>query len=359
MPHKCTFSALPIPLWPAAHKVAWETACSPGGLFAPPKRCDRWAKASWRKARTGYGVWLDWNDRQGILEASSTPASLATPDRVEHYITDLQASRSPYTCVARIEGLHDALCAMDPKGDYGWLANARDHLRASAYPVRSKVARLRMAWDIEAMGFKLMQEAESTPGLPALKRALMFRDGIAIALLIHRPLRMKNFVALKLGKHLLGPSGVDEIVIAGAEMKNGTPFEASIPDHLKAPLLRYLAVHRPTLLARANLFGQARPASEPTELWISSEGRPIDQGAFSRRIKRRCLERLGADLTPHLFRDVAVTSLIVDSPESARLSKSVLGHNDPHTAEKHYNQASMLLASRRYGAMLEHLTSKP
>jgi hypothetical protein len=42
----------------------------------------------------------------------------------------------------------------------------------------------------------------------------------------------------------------------------------------------------------------------------------------------------------------------IDQPNLMRISATLLGHNNYLTGEKHYNQAHMLEASRRFGAAI-------
>jgi hypothetical protein len=58
---------------------------------------------------------------------------------------------------------------------------------------------------------------------------------------------------------------------------------------------------------------------------------------------------------PHLFRDCLLTSVAIDQPDLMKISPALLGHSNARTGEKHYNQARMLDASRRYGATIFEL----
>ena len=63
----------------------------------------------------------------------------------------------------------------------------------------------------------------------------------------------------------------------------------------------------------------------------------------------------GTAVWPHLFRDCLLTSLAVDQPELMRISATLLGHQSSITGEKHYNQARMLDASRRFGRTVSEI----
>ena len=80
--------------------------------------------------------------------------------------------------------------------------------------------------------------------------------------------------------------------------------------------------------------------------------------SISNMIKRRTVKAFGVDLCPHLFRDCAVTSMVRDAPASARLTRDLLGHASLDVANKHYNQALMVDASRRYTTTIESLLER-
>jgi integrase/recombinase XerC len=200
-----------------------------------------------------------------------------------------------------------------------------------------------------------MERAETEQGLSLFKRALMFRDGLAIAFLIRRPLRLRNFAAIKIGIHLIGDD-FDKITFGATEMKSKRPFEAAFPTNLQQPLHRYLRVYRPHLLALGStLTATDGSLARETALWISREGRAVDPGAFSKSITRRTRAAFGRDLTPHLFRDASVTTLIRDAPASALLTKSILGHGSIDITYNHYNQAQMIESSRRHADLVAAL----
>ena len=149
-----------------------------------------------------------------------------------------------------------------------------------------------------------------------------------------------------------GQAGGDGSV-ARDEMKGKRPFEADFPPALLAPLNFFLDVYRPYLLT----LGSEGLPDAAGRLWISNEGRPMDDQSIRNAIKKRTRQAFGRDLTPHLFRDASVTSLIRDAPSSARLAKSILSHQTLEMTNKFYNQAQMVETSRRHAQLIEQLLS--
>jgi integrase/recombinase XerC len=125
------------------------------------------------------------------------------------------------------------------------------------------------------------------------------------------------------------------------------------PPTLLDPLNIYLDVYRPYLLT----LGSEGSPDATGRLWISNEGRPMDDQSIRNAIKKRTRKAFGRDLTPHLFRDCSVTSLIRDAPSSARLAKSILSHQTLEMTNKHSNQSKMVETSRRHAALIGQLAN--
>lgn len=362
MPHnRKPYSAhcTPILDWPIAHQEAWNSAFKKHGLFAKPNAAIKWRKHSIDKTRKGYGVWLHWSLTRSVLAAdviaNSRPEELVTRDHVQAFVDDLINSASPMTVYNRVQELYDTIVNITPhlpKAHWAWLRAAWQNLRNDAVPVRNKLLRLKEADQLEILGLKLMREAEAAPkrnhrrreGLTDIQRALMYRDGLMIALLIRRPFRIKNFYSLSIGTNFLIEDAGISFAFQAIEMKGkrsmAVPFPANLLPHLK----RYIEHYRPILLTAS-----AKAKGEPIDaLWISRDGTALTQGPVRVAIYNRTEKEFGVRIPPHWFRDSAVTTLIRDKPESAKITGAILGHADHNIVQKHYNQSQMIHASRRH-----------
>ena len=249
---------------------------------------------------------------------------------------------------------------MERERDWSWLLLAVKRLRSHARPVREKLPRLQPAEVVEKLGFDLMRRADNERDQSPFKRSLMFRDGLAIAFLIRRPLRLRNFAGIKIGTHLLGQD-LANIAFPASEMKSKRPFEAAVPYNLRPLLHQYIEIYRSYLLSLAPAKAEADLRTcdwTRNALWISREGRAVDPGSFSKSIARRTRIAFGRDLTPHLFRDASVTTLVRDAPSSALLTKTILGHGSIDITNNHYNQAQTIDSSRRYAEALSRLMQR-
>ncbi len=179
----------------------------------------------------------------------------------------------------------------------------------------------------------------------SLKQALAYRDALMLAFLATRPLRVKNFTGLELGKHLIRAEDSWLITIPAAETKTHQPLSFELPGPLVPWFERYLAEVRP-------LF---QHAIESSRLWLGKEGIMRNPHGVYHRITKLTCRLFGVPISPHLLRDCAASSLAAVSADMARAAAPLLGHRHFSTTERHYIQADNLAASRRLGSILDKL----
>jgi integrase/recombinase XerD len=360
MTHKIKTSALPtvktpLPVsdWPETDRMAWLKAKAPADIFDNPHRGSDWAPASWRKAQVGFGRWLRWLTLHHPDQLALPPEARLKEDMLRGWHASLAATLAPMSQLSMVEDVVRSMSILAPKLKASSpLIRLHANLRATARPSRNK--RLVMADVLRDLGGAIMTEAVTTPDWSDRRRAVAFRDGLAISLLVFRPFRLKNFGSLRIGHELIQTAGKWHLVLPRADAKNKRPFEAPFPNALLADLAIYLDRFRPTLLA-----GEAGCTPSGTDaLWVNELATALDPDALSRRIANITQSRLNRRIPPHWFRDVAATTIAVEAPRNIADAHLVLGHASPLTTEKHYIQAQSLQASAKFqAAMLERLGS--
>ena len=176
--------------------------------------------------------------------------------------------------------------------------------------------------------------------------AQRFQAGLAVALLAARPLRIRNFQAITIGKSLRWDGKRYWLTFSRDETKTGASIDEPCPTDLMPYLEAFLKVRRPVLLRKAAKNGND---VAHRRLWLDRSGKPMREAALRDTIERYTRAKFGVAVWPHLFRDCLLTSVAIDQPDLMQISASLLGHTSMRTGEKHYNQAQMLDASRRYG----------
>jgi integrase/recombinase XerD len=142
------------------------------------------------------------------------------------------------------------------------------------------------------------------------------------------------------------------LVFTADDTKMRTPIEEPLPDDLIPYLEAFLRTWRPVLLRQT---GKSGGVPTHRRLWVDRAGKPMKEATLRSLIKRYTEKEFGTAVWPHLFRDCLLTSVAVDQPDLMRIGATLLGHTSSRTGEKHYNQARMLDASRRYGSAIFEL----
>jgi integrase len=261
--------------------------------------------------------------------------------------------------------------AAAPGTDWGWLRRAVNRLRHDAVPSDRKAGRVRSSAALLALGRGLMAEVEAAEMATSaatmaaiatktllspttlsdveLLQAIQYRDGLMIALLAVRPLRLRNLNGLEIGRTLCAVGGSEhQIVFGPTETKTREPIEVGWPTDLEPQLRRYLDRYRPRLLGGGNSL----------MLWIGRRGKPMANMSVRLAIIGRTRDKLGVPINPHLFRDCAATTIAIEDPSHIGIASSLLGHSSTNTTDRHYRQASSINASRRYQAAITELRAQ-
>lgn len=341
-----TRHALKFEQWPDADRILWQLLTASGHILDEAGRGSHWGLGTRRILMRDYGFWLAFLLAKAVDLEREAPAARVTPDRLRVYILtlrDLAAS----TQAGAIRALAVLMMRSAPESDWRWVKALRRPLDAAERAQRGlrKRQRIFASHKLFEAGVHLMELASRTEYQSATGRAVAFRDGLAIALLACRPLRMANLGGLRLGYHLVRSGDGYRIDIPAEETKTGRPIEMFFPEVLLPALCCYLEIHRPLLLA----------GGVSDRLWIGRWGRPITSEKLGLRISEMTERLLGIRVNPHLFRDAAATTVATVDPEHVHMITPLLGHTTPATAERYYNQARSIEAGRAHQANIRKL----
>lgn len=334
---------LRVEQWSPDDQVAWAKAQQDGDIFDGRGLASGWRTPTRRLVEQAVGRFLWWLVDEDASDLAPVPDA-ATPERIRSYVNWLNSRVAPVTVHAHVRDLVEYSRVAWPDRDRSHLARAERSLSWRAIPSKDKSSRVVPTNDLVQLGETLMSSAQPVARGDPRMPLTQYRDGLAIALLAIRPLRIRAFSSLQLGANLIRVNEVWKIVVPPELSKTKRHLEFNFPDRLLPALAHYLDTIRPALV---NLCG--RWHSEPgRSLWISSDGSPLKPKALGEAISRRTSEAFGHPISPHLFRDCAATTLALESPEDVRLATPLLGHTSPKMTEKHYNQARQIDAGRRH-----------
>lgn len=176
-----------------------------------------------------YGALLGFLQRIGRLNPHGTTAHHVSKGNVELYLNDLKTRVSSVTAWNYIRHLRRAAELLAPGDDFQWLAEVDKDLAFVMQP-RSKFDRLVYSQRLVEAGLTLMIEARDFAC--NFDRARGIRNGLLIALLALRSIRLKNFAALELGRTF---SRIDEswwIELPRASTKTKRPDLRRVPNQL-------------------------------------------------------------------------------------------------------------------------------
>jgi integrase len=340
--------SLPTQEWPNADRRAWADACRPGARLKPGGRANYLAPVSREDFARRYGAFLGFLQRNGRLERDVGAATQVILPNVEAYIADLSArvrSVTVWNCVYKLRRASQLLA---PTVDFSWLAEIEKDLALVMEP-RSKLDRLVFAPRLVEAGLTLVTEAESF-AKDDLARARGVRNGLMIALLAHRPIRLKNFAALEIGQTFKEIHGRWWITLPRMSTKTRRADERPVPAMLNRYIDLYLKGSRPVLL------GSMPPTNA---LWISSTtGRQMTAKNLGILISKITLEAVGVDVSPHLFRTATASTAAAYGGNTPHLASAVLGHIDPRVTEEHYNRAGSVTAAKVYARIISEFRSR-
>ena len=325
--------------WPSADQAMWQAANAVGDVLDGAGPCADWAPTSRDNARKAYGYWLRWLSDHGRLEADAVPVDRFTPERIAAYVSSLQARVSGRTVFSYILDLQRYVKRVAPERDWSWFSDIVKRLSAFKQSVNDKTQKIRPSADLFDLGIGIMR---TMPGVTSrnIRRAaeIRYRDGLIIALLAARPIRLKNLASLEIGRHLVCVDGIYWLRLEADEVKNRKHIEVSLPEALTPYLEHYIMQCRPRLLGH----------NRSQRLWISCNGTPLCPAMIRYHVRKHTSAAFGEAITPHLFRDCAATSIAIEDPDHVRIAAAILGHHRLATTQRYYDQSRMLSAGRHY-----------
>ena len=338
---------LPLDEWPAADRAAWERRFASMDIFDPIS-----SKAVWRTRQgfsigSGYQRWLGYLYARGELGVDAGPEERVTPAAVSRYMDHLRDRCGPGTVYTYIRCLRSAVQALWPNADWEWLSDIerRQERERRCIRVTKPLVPIQALY---ALGFTLMDQARRTRKSYPLDQAVLYRDGVMIALQAARPLRRSNLAGIRIGHHLVKAHRRWTLRIPRHETKNRRLYDVLLPEELDQPITRFLTTYRP----RFKGFGGH------DQLWLSRRGGPLCDDGVCRAIASRTGEAFGVSLYPNHFRTCAATSIAKDDPVNIRAATRLLHHAHISTTERYYNRAQTIDASRRYQSYLDALRER-
>ncbi len=344
---------LSLAAWPDVDRDLWEGAFAPRSILDEVGSGVGLAVNTRRRLATSYAFWLRWLAETRADELQRPPAVRPTPAMLVAYVDHLVSRVSVASAVLHLRGLQTAFRLLAPEIDWKWVGDIACRLDQRRPPRPNKRARLTAPAEVTAVAIKMIDEALSADSMTAYERAIQLRDGLIIAMLAARPLRRSAMAGLIVGDTFRAQGERYLACIPPTQSKTNIHLEFTLPTNLECYMRHYLAVDRHVLARRPGRRGPRPPSG--SFLWLANDGSPMTPNALYKMVVRRMHHLFGKHQTPHLFRDAAATWIAILSPEQVRMTRSILGHSQLRTSERHYNHAHMMEAGRRFQGVIEKL----
>jgi integrase len=176
--------------------------------------------------------------------------------------------------------------------------------------------------------------------------ALEIQRALALELWLCAPLRLANFVGLRLDTHFhrVRLDGHERVVVRvpSESVKNRQALEHSLNEDTQDLLELYVQKFRPLLAAGPSPW-----------LFPGRRGRAKVAAAFSTQMKCFVSKAVGVDFHPHLMRKIAVKLVLDANPAEIEIARRQLGHTHANTTRKSYTQHQQRAAQQRYLEVLE------
>jgi integrase/recombinase XerD len=343
-------TALLFPEWPKLDQDLWQAANSTGKFLEPDGKAAHWKDKTRKGVVKRYSLWLGYLLTTDQLNLEKPPSVRTSKKALTGYVHWLEAKGNASTTVSScVRDLEEAIRVMEPHADRSLIKELNVTLRAREEPVRAKHARIMHPDDLLSGALSFLDDISNLKFRGDTLRAGKYRDGLVIAFLPYRPVRLENLTTIALGRHLIRGGDGWFCQFGADEMKDNQSLSFTFPDRLVPYLQTYLNIYRPILL-KGNDF---------PELWISTRRTPMSEQAVYWNTCRLTEELFGQRINPHLFRDCAASAMATDDPEHVLAIARILGHSSIETSTRHYNQSQMTAAGDILHEVLADLHNVP
>ncbi len=199
----------------------------------------------------------------------------------------------------------------------------------------------------------LMQQARAAKDHAPIKAAISAQLAVAVAILTFAPVRLGNFVSIKMGENLIKPGGPNTpywLVFPNYDVKNRVDLNFKFDQPLTDLIDEYIHEFRPTLLRGTNA----------TWLFPGEAGQPKHKLQFSKQITVRIQKAVGLRITVHQFRHAAAALYLKHHPGHYETVRRLLGHRDINTTVRFYCGLQTMEATEQFGKLIrEQINFEP
>jgi integrase len=227
---------------------------------------------------------------------------------------------------------------LDPKLPRGMSRRNRDRLEQFDEP--DVIRRL--------LAFPGEERARALACRSPIRRAKAMERALAVSLLIHTGLRIKNLRNLRLDRNIRRTASGVCIELRAQEMKNEVELTLDLPSETIELLNCFVAEHRPLL-----------PGHQGPYLFPGLDGGPRSYGAMRAAVSDPLRRHAGIIINPHLYRHAIAKIIVERNPEMYVAVSRRLGHKSINTTLGSYLGTETRAASRQINRLLDEARENP
>jgi hypothetical protein len=265
--------------WPDEDRELWAAAFEQGDVFDEGCRGAHLAAATKIGLRTAYARFLGFLTFEDPERLRLTAKARVDRDSIKSFVKHLRRSCRDTSVVSVLHMLRLALGLICPETDWSWLNTITKRIDAQAQP-RSDRTRGVTSAQLYAVGLKFMAKAENAAlaaGQVMRENALVYRDGLIIALLAAVPLRRRTVAALTINQHLVKIGDCWLLDIPADDTKTRRSLEFPISEALSERIDLYVARFRCAITGPNDHQG----------FWPSARGNPMGGASIYDAVRRR------------------------------------------------------------------------
>ena len=288
-----------------------------------------------------YAYFLNFARKNNCLKGDGPATATLTEAAILTYLDFLQTYARPVTVAGSLRKILTVAKVLTSARDWAPLEALVVALEREAHP-RPRRHLVVPIDELYRLGLRLMNRADSERPLSMFRRALLYRDGLMIALLSATVLRRRNLSELTPDRTIVATGDRWSVSIPARQAKSRLHIEIPLPLELTTRMERFLDYYRAA-------FGGS---DHHNSLWPSRNGKPLSESQVYGRICKHSREAFGHAINPHLFRDCLATTVAIHDGAKIGTAIAVLGHTSAKTLDRHYNHAGMIDAAKTYHAAL-------
>ena len=332
------------PEWPDRIRAAWAESCSSAELFEEAGGAQHWAPATRRLVERGLGLYLGFLSMRRWLRKDQGPEDLLNVEWLRGYAKCCaQRMLRPASKVTRFNMLNEALRVMTPLADRTTLVRVLRRLQKAQRAQPKSAASSVSSSELYEAGIARMERVAAAKYEKRDVQAIQYGDGLMMAMLAAKPLRISTVARTDVDLHLVKIAGRYRWSFDALETKNYERTRTDLPQRLTPYIDRWLETYRSILLK-----GNSNAA-----MWISCHRQRMACSTLHARFAAATRTELAERISPHEVRKIVATSVAVSMPEEARIIPQLLDHRSDAVAKRDYILADSLSASGRYLASLE------